>query len=433
MMVGLDSESVIAERIGSIAAYAPATNPDAKPNRKWIERTARGLAHEFSGKRPSRRQLAGWIEQNRTITAALGAGWYFSFLEPSLPETARMNPAAGAPRNWRVRPIPTLADLGAWLNLSPKELEWFGDQRCLEINVEPSLRHYRRHWEPKKDGSFRLIESPKPRLKSIQRAILRDILEKIPAHESAHGFQKGRSILTYAGPHCGQFIVLKMDLRNFFPAISQARVQNVFLTAGYPENVSRALAGLCTTVCDRKALKDLPREWRQGARRLYFRQHLPQGSPTSPMLANLCAFRLDCRLAGLAKAAGASYGRYADDLLFSGDAGYARRIERFLIQAMAVALEEGFEVHGHKTRVMRQGVAQSAVGLRLNARPNIPRKEFDLLKAILTNCVRHGPQTQNKANVTDFQAHLSGRIAHLKMVNEQRGAKLRMIFDRVSW
>ena len=44
---------------------------------------------------------------------------------------------------------------------------------------------------------------------------------------------------------------------------------------------------------------DYPAWVRLGAR------HLPQGAPTSPALANLVAFRLDRRLAGLAAACGA--------------------------------------------------------------------------------------------------------------------------------
>src|ERR1041385_80316 len=125
-----------------------------------------------------------------------------------------------------------------------------------------------------------------------------------------------------------------MDLRDFFPTFSQARVRNLFLTAGYPESVATSLAGLCTTICPRSAFHHLPLEHQRRARELYARKHLPQGAPTSPMLANLCAFNLDCRLAGLAKAAGATYSRYADDLVFSGGEQFARDASRFLVHAM---------------------------------------------------------------------------------------------------
>jgi hypothetical protein len=54
--------------------------------------------------------------------------------------------------------------------------------------------------------------------------------------------------------------------------------------------------------------------------------HLPQGAPTSPALANLAAFVLDARLSGLARAADATYTRYADDLAFSGDARVGRLV-----------------------------------------------------------------------------------------------------------
>ena len=65
-----------------------------------------------------------------------------------------------------------------------------------------------------------MIESPKPRLKELQRRILADILDKIPPHPAAHGFVKGRSIRTFVAPHVGQCVVLRMDLRDFFPDVS---------------------------------------------------------------------------------------------------------------------------------------------------------------------------------------------------------------------
>jgi RNA-directed DNA polymerase len=156
----------------------------------------------------------------------------------------------------------------------------------------------------KTSRGIRLIEAPKPRLKELQRQILSQILDSIQPHSAVHGFRKGRSIKTFAAPHVGQHIVLRMDLQNFFPNISGARIQTFFRTVGYPESIADLLGGICTNATPRDVWREAgidtdPAMLRE-ARALYARPHLPQGAPTSPALANLCAYRADCRLTGLA-------------------------------------------------------------------------------------------------------------------------------------
>nr|WP_279609414.1 LysR substrate-binding domain-containing protein [Burkholderia cenocepacia] len=165
----------------------------------------------------------------------------------------------------------------------------------------------------------------------------------------------------------------------------------------------------------------------------YLKRHLPQGAPTSPALANLCAFRFDLRLAALARSLDATYTRYADDLAFSGGGALARDIERLQIRIAAIALEEGFALQLRKTRVMRRGARQQLAGVVVNRHPNLARDAFDRLKAILTNCIRHGPASQNRDAHPDFRAHLAGRVAHAAALNAARGAKLRALFDRIAW
>jgi hypothetical protein len=160
---------------------------------------------------------------------------------------------------------------------------------------------------------------------------------------------------------------------------------------------------------------------------------LPQGAPTSPALANLTAHRLDCRLAGLARSAGGVYTRYADDLAFSGDEDFRRGVERFATQAAAIALEEGFSVNHRKTRILRQGGRQRLAGLIVNDKLSVPRTELKMLEAILTNCQHHGVAAQNRAGVADFRAHLSGRIGFVEMVDPQKGARLRRIFEAIQF
>jgi hypothetical protein len=413
---------VAAKGVASLEALLRSTA--AKPHR-WIGPLTAAIATRFGGKRPSIRAISNFILAHRSFRPVR--------LLIENPASSQMNPAEGAPRGWTVPPITTLGDLAHWLNLRPEELSWFADIRSLERNSSSSLCHYHRRWVRKKDGRYRLIESPKQRLKTIQRAILQQILARIPANDACHGFRSRRSIVTFAKPHASKAVVLKMDLKDFFPTCSFARVQNIFLTAGYPESVAMTLAGLCTTICSGSAFLEIPKDHRRSARELYLRKHLPQGAPTSPALANLCAFNLDCRLSGLARADGANYTRYADDLVFSGDAEFERGVNRFMIHAMAITIEEGFVVNSHKTRIMRQGVAQHAAGLTLNVSPNVPRREFDRLKAILMNCGRLGPENQNRAGHPNFRAHLEGCIAHVTMVNANRGAKLKRMFDAIRW
>jgi RNA-directed DNA polymerase len=256
-----------------------------------------------------------------------------------------------------------------------------------------------------------------------------------------HGFVKGRSIRTFAAPHVGQRVVLRMDLENFFPTFPGARVQSFFRTIGYPEPVADLLGGIATNSVPRIAWSEMIRQpgfaldpqelWH--VRGMYARPHLPQGAPTSPSLANLCSYRPDCRLSGLAQSAGAVYTRYADDLAFSGGERFDRSVARFAAQVAAILMEEGFTVHHRKTRVMRRSVRQHLAGLVTNQRLNVRRSDFDLLKAILTNCVRHGPATQNREAHPHFQEHLAGRIGFMETINIEKGRRLRATFDQIAW
>jgi RNA-directed DNA polymerase len=356
-----------------------------------------------------------------------------------LTEPIRMQPADAA-RRWPVPKIETVGELAAWLGVSASELEWSADLKRLNARVGSGagpVSHYHYRLLAKNGGKIRVIEAPKTKLKKLQRVILAELLEKVPSHPAAHGFLKGHSIKTFAAPHVGRRVVLRMDLKDFFPTISGARVQAFFRTAGYPDAVADLLGGLCTNAAPRRMWAELGRGLdplkTADARALYTWRHLPQGAPTSPALANLCAYRVDCRLSGLAEAAGATYTRYADDLAFSGEEDFARSVERFSRRAAAILLEEGFAVHHRKTRVMRQGVRQHLAGLVTNEKINVVRADFDKLKAILTNCVRHGPRSQNREGHSAFRQHLDGRVGFVEMVHPAKGAKLRRAFEQIRW
>lgn len=336
----------------------------------------------------------------------------------------------------------TPADLAGWLELPPERLDWYADLRGINTRQQiERLRHYSYRWLPKPGlnpaNKHRLLEAPKPVLKHLQRKILAGILSLLAVHDAVHGFRPGRSILTNASPHCGRAVVLRFDLRDFFPSMAAAKVRAVFRAVGFPAEVAELLTGLCTTRLPDDIWASRPHpapddgDHPTGVR--LRQRHLPQGAPTSPMLANLCALGLDVRLSALAPELDATYTRYADDLTLSGGEELSKSSGRVRRLVATITAEEGFAINPHKTKVLRRGHRQRVTGVVVNVRPNVPRAEWDKLKAILTNCVRTGPAAQNRAKHPNFREHLRGRIAFVAMVNPVRGRKLYAIFDRINW
>ncbi len=351
-----------------------------------------------------------------------------------------MPTVAMAPMRWHVPPIDSMADLATWADLSAAHLDWYADVRSLERGAPAAMRHYDRTWSYNRRGRVRLLEQPRPRLKALQRRLLHEILDQVPAHDAAHGFVTGRSVRSFAAPHGGRDVVIRLDLTAFFATISAGRVFGVFRSIGYAEPVAHCLTGITTTVlplADRRLVPPALRDDDLDARRRLLehlaRPHLPQGSPTSPTLANLVAYRLDTRLAGLARAADATYTRYADDLALSlHGLDAARRARRLVDTVRAVVREEGFRVNDAKTRIATRGQRQLLCGIVVNDRPGVLRPERDELRALLHNCQQHGPPSQNRNGHNDFRAHLLGRIAWMSSVNPVQGARLRLQFDQIT-
>ena len=344
-------------------------------------------------------------------------------------------------RPWPVPEFTSQAALARFLDLDHGRLDWLADARGLERTAaDERLRNYRYTWRSRTTGPPRVIERPKARLKAVQRRLLHDVLDWIPAHGAAHGFTRGRSARSAAAAHTGRGVVLRLDLEDFFASVSAARVFGIFRTAGYPEPVAHALTALTTNAVPVDAWAAVPRPSDADSIGAHYRlgrrlatPHLPQGAPTSPALANLAAFRLDRRLAGLAEALDGTYTRYADDLAFSGSRVLLSQTDRLRSSVAAIAREEGFLVNHRKSTVSTRAASQRVCGIVVNERLNAPRDEYDRLRAILHNAARRGPAAENRAGARDFRAHLLGRIAWIESLSPARGGKLRAQFTQISW
>ena len=404
---------------------------------RWLRSVARELAATYRD-RPSDRPREVTAQIERALLRLEGAG-----VLPRPPRhvpVALFTPAMGRMR-WAVPEIDTPTDLAAMLDLHPRELAWLCDLRGQERRAQdPRLLRYRYRWLPRADAPPRLIESPKRLLKETQRRLLHQVLAPIPPHDAAHGFRRGHSALTHARRHTGRDVVLRFDLEDFFAAVAAGRVYGVFRAAGYPEAVAASLTGLVTNIIPMTEWECAPRTAnptviaaRHRLERRLATPHLPQGAPTSPALANLCAYRLDCRLSSLADAIGAVYSRYADDIAVSGGrrlhahaAGVRRTVE-------AIVHDEGFRVNSRKSQLMPRAGRQRICGIVVNEHPNAARQDYDRLRALLHDAALHGPDAANRARVPDLRAHLLGRISWMEALNPERGARLRRSFARIDW
>lgn len=342
-------------------------------------------------------------------------------------------PSPHAKLNCDAPTLQNLKDLTTWLGLSFGQLEnYAANWRISDRPDHTRLHHYHYHWLTKPSGKRTLVEAPKQRLADVQRQISLGILDHVPLHSACHGFRKKHSCQTYAKPHAGKSVVIHMDLERFFMSIPFRRIHAMFKTIGYREAVSRRLAGLCCNQTPIHIVAGNPSlNWTH--RKQLTTPHLPQGSPSSPALANLCAYKLDLRLAALAEKFGADYTRYADDLAFSGDSEFARIARKIPVLVAYISATEGFTVNHHKTRIMHQGVSQRLTGMTVNRFPNYPRKDYDRMKAVLYNCAKFGPESQNKTQLPHFRAHLYGQIAHVKALNPGKAEKLLALYKRINW
>lgn len=418
------------------AALAARAGQVLEPRPPWIEPLVRDVLaayHRRPADRP--RELARYIALQLERLGEGATGQAPRVRRWLLPELAMVR------RPW---PVPELASVGAvasHLEVSDGHLAWLADVRGLERTVaDEKLRHYRYAWLARHGGPPRVIERPKARLKSIQRRVLHEVLDWIPAHDAAHGFTRGRSARSNAAAHTRRPVVMRFDLEDFFASVSAPRVYGLFRTAGYPEPVAHTLTALCTNAVPIEEWAAVPRPTAPTLSQAHHRlgrrlaaPHLPQGAPTSPALANLAAFTLDRRLTGLAVALDATYTRYADDLTLSGSLRLLHRGERIRDTIATIAREEGFALNTRKSVVTTRAGRQQVCGIVVNERINVGRREYDELKAIVHNAARRGPSGENHAGVPDFRAHLLGRIAWIESLHPARGAKLRSAFARIAW
>ncbi|WP_198360152.1 reverse transcriptase domain-containing protein [Burkholderia ubonensis] len=306
----------------------------------------------------------------------------------------------------------------------------------------------------KRSGGNRRICAPAPMLKSVQFWIHKNILCSLGARallqEASTAYAPGSSIKKNAAIHAGAAWLIKLDIKDFFESISERQVYHVFRRLGYPALLSFEMARLCTRVVpprDDKVPRRREKMWRWTNQTCkHFTPypcetavgHLPQGAPTSAMLANLVAVELDKKIQVIADANGASYTRYADDIVLT--LAVATRVQcDTIFRAVAdVVSHSGFRVNRIKSHVRGPGARKVVTGLVINdVRPRLARSMREDIKLALYHIKKHGllghAERRHSKNPLGYLNHLVGLIYFARSIEQDFGvwalSELRIAMD----
>ena len=240
---------------------------------------------------------------------------------------------------------------------------------------------------PKSGGGVRHLYSPAKALKTVQAKIRDRIIDKVPKRKESVAYEQGSRPGDTAALIAGAKVLLKLDIKDFFPSILQSTVRKFFRHIGYPDSVANLLGGLlCVYTKDG-------------------RRFVPQGGPASPMLANRISEWLIDPEVNRVLPKGWQYRRYCDNLYLWPDSEEACDGVNFseLMTALKKAVfMSGFR--GHQGKVVPRHKSQRVLGLVVNQKANMPREKYKALRACLHNCATKGFYSQlNKAALLGFK------------------------------
>ena len=308
----------------------------------------------------------------------------------------------------------TAQEVADALEITTGQLAWLTYHRGAA-----AIDHYQHFTIPKKSGGRRAISSPKAKLRGAQSWLLENVLAKVPVHEAAMAFRPKLNIAHNAARHAGASVIVRLDLKDFFPSITFRRVKRLFERLGFNEGVATLFALLATEAPRVELTLDGQKHFVAVTERF-----LPQGACTSPALTNILCQDLDVRLSGAARKMGFVYTRYADDLIFSarGDKAYPTALCEL---ATKIITEEKFVVNEDKTAIMRQRGRQTVTGLVVNGQntadeqgtPRVSRRDIRNFRAFLHQYELRGREAMSEKIGQDSLSYARGYLSFIHMAS----------------
>lgn len=299
---------------------------------------------------------------------------------------------------------------------------------------------------------FRIIAVAHPELAKVQRWIVQEILAKARPHFASVAFSKGDTLHDAAKPHCGSKWIIKFDVRDFFESITEVSVYRVFRSLGYQALVAFELTRICTRL--RTSGHPVGKKWHvkrdrwdrisayqvlEGFNRFKMGS-LPQGAPTSPMLANLAMKQFDEIVAELATKHGMIYTRYADDLTLSARIGSRVGFDQVIARVYDAMKRYGLSPNRTKTKILSPGARKVVLGVLVDGRDPKLTREFRASLRQHLYYLSHpnvGPvlhaRRRGFSSVTGLKNHLFGLAGYAAQIEPTYGQKIISELKKVQW
>ena len=294
----------------------------------------------------------------------------------------------------------------------------------------------------KRTGGSRRICVPEPALKRVQTWIHANILCSQGAlallHRASSAYAPGASIVKNAEQHTGATWIVKLDIKDFFESISERQIYWVFRELGYSALLSFEMARITTRVIPRR--KDGTRRHRETMWRWtnstdqnysiyrFVRAlgHLPQGAPTSAILANLAVRKLDLQIQTIAERHSATYTRYADDIVLTLRDGSRSQCADIYRCVAAAITHAGFRINNRKSRISGPGSRKVVTGLVVTQDgPRLPKRYRESIKLALYHIKKHGllshAERCGHKDPLGYLNHLHGQIHFARAVEHEFG------------
>lgn len=247
-----------------------------------------------------------------------------------------------------------------------------------------------------------------------------------PRHPNSYAYDSDVSTVDCARRHVGATWLIKTDIHNFFPSVTEGEVYRLFRRLSYSPLLSFELARICTwpRPLRRKAseremygfVADLPYlPSRQG--------RLPQGAPTSGALANEAMRRTDEQLSSFAVRNSLVYTRYSDDMVFSGIGRFSRFRARALhAEIRQIVTGSGFALHQRKSKLVPPGARKIVLGVLVGEqRLHILPEQRRLLNVYLHAVRKYGllefVTYRGFESPIAFINHVYGWLAYLSQID----------------